>query len=625
MVLKHKDIIIISSILLGFGFFFIVTLDPIMLRPEMERVYYPTVAGPLSPPPVSKEAPTCVFKNLYSGPKDPNISADLRKIHDDCASYRKRFHLLLGKQSWQFPSLRLALWDYSQLLGRMQVIEGYVRWLHFTDLTNEDASKLYTHVISTLAVERANISFIRHNVVTLPEERLAYGYQFYPPLRMYQKWMTKIRNQKEHISDAGVEQSLLIKNVTSRLAWQRLYENTRLYMKQHAAESEGSVKLCTYILNQIWKDFDVDAVCHKFETATEASHCHCAFDPKGVDLLTKALPKLCAKTSHRYYALKAKLLGKTRITNKEARAPFHPKWAPTVPWQDAQNAVLDSISAFGDPLYQEYASFFEGEYIEARNIPHKVDGAFIQTLSQDRHPYVFLRYKGQLANLFTLVNLVTQGVAQTMSYAHNIHLIALADPVFQEAYGVLGEYLLWFHLQQHTRSPQEDILLLCTIIERYLSHAIHASVLHVWMSELWNKARKTTLSSEDLNASWKASMDTYFGPAVLVGAAHQWIEQWHLFYKPFSYLIQPFSEHLAQNLFFNFQKSLISSPCTIPVFTQKYMELLQKGNSTSEEDIQTIWNMNLSPDNWLSITELCTKWLDKLEELINRHPELCEK
>ena len=73
---------------------------------------------------------------------------------------------------------------------------------------------------------------------------------------------------------------------------------------------------------------------------------HDQFSPESVAAVRAAYPR----TAHRYYAMKARWLGKKSLAYWDRNAPLPEKSERTIPWADAETMVLEAYGGFAPEM-----------------------------------------------------------------------------------------------------------------------------------------------------------------------------------------------------------------------------------------------------------------------------------
>lgn len=649
MVIRYKHFLGTLGILTGICYFFISSLDHVIITPETKRILYREyINTPLEPPNDSEDPPECELKDLYTDIHDANIVKDFESLQYICKEYRRKFLHIFQHQGWQFSELQQAILEYSSIIGKANTLKGYLKIMHYKNIYNKETTHLYEHIHNQIIMCLESINFIRSNLIFIPQERLNYGYQFYPSLSPYKNWIEEIRRNKEHCLSPAVEQTLRIKAMTSKTGWLHLYEDTIHYLKRKNAKrstqnpntgkstpsspplhtlSFEQISLFARILNNLFLDQQIDAICHNFTDPLEAECFRLNMKRSEIDHIFEQFISHLSHISNRYYMLKAKILGKTKISADEANQPVFHNLTPEIPWNIAKKCILNSIKPLGYSIQEGYKSFFSLNRIEAIDSENKKSIAFSQPFSGNHYPCVFFKYKKTLDSVFTLSRILGDAVNQSFSYPDCTDLLAKPMPIFRGVFGAFSELVFFDYMFKKVTNPTEEASLLCTMIERKLETFIKQAMICNFERNIYHQYVKTSLNPINISSEWLNTMKKYFGSEVIIDHSiqYEWIMNSQLFHTPFNHVASLFAENIANLLFLNF-KQIKADDTGEPFenFIKQYLNFMNSGVNFSSAELQNIFNIDIHQKNfWNNGLALMEEWLNHLEKLLAQYPELC--
>ena len=141
----------------------------------------------------------------------------------------------------------------------------------------------------------------------------------------------------------------------------------------------------------------------------------------------EAFPRI----SHRYYAMKAKWLGKDKLMHWDRNAPLPDEDTREVPWAEARDMVLSAYGAFSPDMAAIARNFFERNWIDAPVRPGKSPGAFAHPTVPSAHPYVLLNYLGKTRDVMTLAHELGHGVHQVLAAGQGAPSALWPGPVLE--------------------------------------------------------------------------------------------------------------------------------------------------------------------------------------------------
>ena len=159
-----------------------------------------------------------------------------------------------------------------------------------------------------------------------------------------------------------------------------------------------------------------------------------------VEALVAAVTDAYPRLSHRYYALKARWFGKTKLAHWDRNAPL-PGLTPRVySWENARDTVLSAYAGFSPRMADIARRFFDEGWIDAPVRPGKAPGAFAHPTTPSAHPYVLVNFLGKSRDVTTLAHELGHGVHQVLA-APNGALMAPTPLTLAETASVFGEML----------------------------------------------------------------------------------------------------------------------------------------------------------------------------------------
>jgi len=106
-----------------------------------------------------------------------------------------------------------------------------------------------------------------------------------------------------------------------------------------------------------------------------------------IDALVTAVVDAYPRLSHRYYQMKAKWLGLSKLAHYDRNAPLPGDDDRKIGWDEASERVLDAYGAFSPDLAQIGRRFFDNRWIDVPPREGKAGGAFSHPTVPSAHPY----------------------------------------------------------------------------------------------------------------------------------------------------------------------------------------------------------------------------------------------
>ncbi|MEH6942832.1 oligoendopeptidase F [Bacillus sp. JJ722] len=124
----------------------------------------------------------------------------------------------------------------------------------------------------------------------------------------------------------------------------------------------------------------------------------------------------------------------------------------TIPYEEAYTIMLQALKPLGEDYVQTLASFKNANYIDVRETPGKMSGAYNMGV-YDVHPYVLLNHQDNVDSLFTLVHEMGHAMHSYYSSKYQPRISAGYSIFVAEVASTVNEVLLIHHLLQEAKDP----------------------------------------------------------------------------------------------------------------------------------------------------------------------------
>src|SRR5262249_15238721 len=177
-----------------------------------------------------------------------------------------------------------------------------------------------------------------------------------------------------------------------------------------------------------------------FVDVADSRHLANRVEKEVVDALVSAVREAYPRLSHRYYAMKAKWLGKKKLSHWDRKAPLPQEPKRGIAWDDAQQTVLDAYGDFLPRMASIAGDFFAKRWVVWPVREGKSPGAFSHPTVPSAHPYILLNYQGKPRDVMTLAHELGHGVHQVLANCQG-PLMAPTPLTLAETASVFGEML----------------------------------------------------------------------------------------------------------------------------------------------------------------------------------------
>ncbi len=547
------------------------------------------------------------LSDLYAGPDDPRIEADLAQAQAAAQRFAERHRGGVGKLS--ADALALALSELEALSELAARPASYAQLLFSADTAVPRHGALMQRVQERASEIRNTLVFFELEWVGL-DDAAAGALLAAPALAARRHFLASLRRYRPHVLPENEEKLIEDLSNTGRRAFSRLFDEmlaalrfrlthageTRelgeeevlalLYapereLRREAARSltqglRDNARPLAFIFNTLVQDKAVDDRLRRFETPAASRHLANEIDAASVDALLAACSSRYALVA-RYYRLKARLLGLPQLEDFDRYAPIAEK-GNTHSWDEARTLVEAAYRDFSPELSDVTGAFFQRRWIDAELREGKRGGAFCASTLPSVHPYVLLNYTGNQRDVMTLAHELGHGVHQSLAAPRG--LFEQDTPLtLAETASVFGEMLVFRRLLREEKDPEVRLALLCGKIEDAFA-TVFRQVAMTRFEQTLHAARREEgeLAIPRVNELWLAANRPMFGDSVSLSDDYAWWWLYipHFVHSPFYCYAYAFGELLVLALLRRYDEEGSA-------FVPRYLELLRAGGSDTPE------------------------------------------
>ncbi|MDX5332049.1 MAG: M3 family metallopeptidase, partial [Caulobacteraceae bacterium] len=458
--------------------------------------------------------------DLYAGRDDPRIEADLDKARKAAAELKAHEGQLIADRAAPEALGRrldagIALYEVgtNALFG----VGAYASLSASTARDNPAWAKFEADFRAKAAQIGAETLWFTLEINQLEDDELEAALSAHAPAARWRPWLRRVRLSRPHELSADLER-LMIDRGPGVANWVRLYDETlaRLTAKvggetltlpealnrlsdpdagqrKRAAQGlakalEARTSTLALCLNTLAYEKQVDDRWRKYPDPAASRHLANEVDADAVEALVEAVTEAYPAVSHRYYALKAKVMGRKTLDYWDRNAPLDTAPPRLYGWDEAQKIVLDSFAALAPRFADTAQTFFRQPWIDARPRAGKQSGAYSHPVAADRHPYVFMNYMGERRDVLTLAHELGHAVHQTLCAPLGT-LLADTPLTLAETASIFGEGLVFERLLANA-TPEERRGLLAGKIEDGLNTVVRQIAFHKFETA-FHAARQT--------------------------------------------------------------------------------------------------------------------------------------
>ena len=579
------------------------------------------------------------LKDLYSAPDAAALKADLeaseRAAEAMQANYAGKLAALAdgGKGG---KALARAVREYEGLSDLMGRIVSYASLLYAADTSDPARQKFFGDIQEKITTISSKLLFFPLELNRL-DDKVLESAMADPALGHYRPWLEDLRKEKPYQLEDRIEQLFHEKAVTGRGAWNRLFSETMTALRfdvdgeklsleptlnrlldqdetkrRQAAEAlarvfKDNVRLFTLVTNTLAKDKEISDRWRGFADVADSRHLANRVEKEVVDALVAAVREAYPRLSHRYYALKAKWLGRKRLAYWDRNAPLPEEPTQSIGWDDAQKTVLKAYGGFSPRMAAVANEFFAKRWIDAPVREGKSPGAFSHPTVPSAHPYILLNYQGKPRDVMTLAHELGHGVHQVLANAQG-PLMAPTPLTLAETASVFGEMLTFKKLLANVDQKQRKAMLAAKV-EDMINTVVRQIAFYTFERKVHVERRNGELTAERLNALWLEVQRESLGPAIELKPGYEtfWAYIPHFVHSPFYVYAYAFGDCLVNSLYAVYERAADG-------FAERYLAMLAAGGTKHHSELLAPFGLDArTPAFWQGGLGVIERMIAELE------------
>ncbi len=582
-----------------------------------------------------EQLPNWNLNDLYPSPSSDELKNDLAKVGKLSRIFNEEIAGTLDSlDGSELGNLLEKYEDIQAILGRLS---SYAYLYYCTRMDAPESAKIFQNLSEAVSDISNNLVFFTIELNQLSDgdlnERLKVS-----SFRHYSPWIRDIRALKPYQLSEDLERLLHEKEVSSRSAWVRLFDETidglrfsvddnlltateALDLMSHessdkrysAAKSIGQVfgdniRIFSLILNTLTKEKETEDRWRGYPEPISARNLSNQVEGTVVNALIKAVKESYPTLSHRYYALKAKWLGGEILDYWDRNAPLPGNDDRVIPWEEAVDLVISAYQDFSPQLADVGKQFFNKPWIDASPAPGKVSGAFAHPTVPGVHPYLLLNYQGKSRDVMTLAHELGHGIHQMLAAPKGV-LMSDTPLTLAETASVFGEQLAFQALLAAETLPERRRFLLAGKVEDMLNTVIRQIAFCEFERLVHDERRKGELTPEMLGDIWLSVQSESLGPSLRFDEEYKyfWAYIPHFIHSPFYVYAYAFGDCLVNSLYSVYQKSGNG-------FEAKYIEMLSAGGTLRHKELLKPFGLDAADSNfWFRGLTIISDIIDQLE------------
>ena len=580
--------------------------------------------------------------DLYASRDDPKVATDLaeaERLNHDLARLEGRLVATRADAAALGPLLDQGIDLYERATNALYGVAAYAALAASTARDDAAWSKFEADLRARAAQIGALSLFFTLEINQLEDAELEAALAANPEAARWRPWLRRVRAGRPHELSADLER-LLIDKAPAVANWVRLSDETLARLTARvgtetltlpevlnrlsdpdggrrkaaagalARSLQASAPTLALCLNTLAFEKQVEDRWRRYPDPAASRHLANEVHAQSVAAMEAAVVEAYEPVSHRYYRLKARAMGRSRLDHWDRNAPLGAEAPRVFAWDAAKAMVLESFADLAPRFAETAEAFFAQPWIDARPRAGKQSGAYSHPVTSDRHPYVFLNYMGERRDVLTLAHEMGHAVHQTLCAPLGT-LLADTPLTLAETASIFGEGLVFDRLLAEA-TPAERRGLLAGRIEDGLNTVVRQIAFHRFETRFHAARQVSELSTDQIGALWLEVMSESLGPAVRLnrGYEHYWAYVSHFVHAPFYVYAYAFGDLLVRGL----MEKRRDDPAA---FAPLYEQLLAAGGTVTYDE--ALKPFGLDPRDkafWAAGMKQLERLVDEFEALV---------
>ncbi len=590
--------------------------------------------------------PSWSLDDLYDGFDAAQLKTDqkdVRRMAEDLANtWQSKLH------EADADALARIIGDYERIAETLGRMTSFADLAFAADMTDPEIGK-HAQMMRELESDiSAMLVFVELEIANIDDDHMA-AHLRAPSMAYWEPWIRIVRAFRPHQLSDELEKMLIERQPSGRAAWVRLFDETATglrfpidksmvteaevldmmtdpdpLVREKAGKSRSKVldenkRLMTLIFNTIAKDKSVDDKWRNFERPVSSRNLANDVEDEVVEALAQTVTARMPDLTHRYYAIKAKWMGKDVLPWWDRNAPLPGEDTRKFTWDEAKALILEAFGDF-DPMMAEVAGwFFDRGWIDAPQRDGKASGAFSHPTVPSAHPYILMNFSGNVRDVMTLAHELGHGIHQVLA-APRGHFMCSTPLTLAETASVFGEMLVFRKLLDASEDKGQRRALLAGKIEDMLNTVVRQIGFHNFETRFHDARKDGELTPDQVADIWMDTQRDALGPSIHIDDSYRpiWGFIPHFIHVPFYVYAYAFGDCLVNALWQVYADAKHSGHEEKDAFVRKYMDLLRAGGTNRHDVALAPFGLDARDGNFWSLgLDMVVDMIDELETLID--------
>ncbi len=581
--------------------------------------------------------PSWDLSDFYSSTKDKKIAADIKKIALESEKFVKDFAGKIVKSDAK--KLVEAIKKYEEVCELIGKVSCYSQLLYASDLSNQNYISFYQNTTEKLSEYESKLVFFTLELNQIDDKKIATLLKN-SEFKKYQPFIRDTRAFKKYQLSHDLEKFSLDKSITGRNAFVRLFDetvnnlkftyrgkilnsqqifdltsNSNENVRKDAAKAIGktfeeNAKIFAFITNTLAKEKATDDKWRGFEKPISARNLSNFVEDEVVETLVKKVKENYKNISHRYYKIKAEMLGKKYLNHWDRNAPLSKAENKIIEWEDAKNLVLSAYDEFHPEMQKIGKIFFDKNWIDADARTGKDSGAFSHPTIPSVHPYILMNYQGKVRDVMTLAHELGHGVHQYLAKSQG-YLMSGTPLTLAETASVFGEQLTFQKILKNEKNSQKKKLIIAAKVEDMINTAVRQIAFLEFERKVHDARKNGEIPLEKICEFWLEVQKESFGSAFKFDDEYKFFWSYipHFIHSPFYVYSYAFGECLVNSLYGVYKSGKVKN------FEAKYLEMLAAGGTKHHKEMLEPFGLDArDPKFWQAGLNVIIGYINQLEK-----------
>jgi len=564
------------------------------------------------------------LSELFSGPTDPAIEQKLSAVMARADAFEKEFRGTISVPGGPDAEHVFDMLRESEAIQQdFTKIAYYAHLLFAADTTPELHRGLVSKMDEAESALRNKTLFADLEWLALSDDDAA-RVAGHPTLQNYRHYLDSARRFKPHTLSEAEERLMNEKDLTGIAAWQRFFsefssatkfkvkvagkmrelnqsEILALFRHPNRATRQAAWQafygklgehsdVLSFVYDTRFSDHLISGRLRGYENPMQPRNLANEIDESSVKAMLAAVEQNYP-VAHRYWKLKAKLMGLKKLELFDQYAPLF-NASEKITYDESRKLVLDALNRFS-PLFGETAQrFFDGNWIDADPRAGKRGGAFCASVGPEHHPYILVNYNDDMRDAATVAHEIGHGIHGELSRGQSIVNYFPSLPVAETA-SVFAEMLVFDSMLERITAPDKRLALICGKLEDSFATVFRQTVLTRFEELVYAARAGGRLSAERIGEMWMKANAPYYGKNVNLTAGYErgWSYIPHFINTPFYCYAYAFGELLVLALYGMYRRAKADG--TAEEFKRNYTAMLSAASSKSPADLVAMMGIDI--------------------------------